>query len=163
MAHLEASNSRAGNIQGDHLAAGIAIAQIGPITVQTQTGSPVVRFTGIGLPGAYAALQAQFGYTPSPLEVPQADDVEERKARFRQEQLVRRQLTESSEPMVRSARILHINGLPMTPVATVKGFYIYTETQVWHHSDALKECAQLVQAIDHDTWTSPLSSPFQEI
>ena len=89
MAHLEAS---AANSQG-----AIAIAQLGPITLRTQPGSSVVHASGLFLPGAYQALHAQFGPTPSPLEVPQVDDIKERKIRFRQEQTARRQLALQTE------------------------------------------------------------------
>ena len=86
---VPATSKRAGNSQ----VTGFAIAQIGPITMQTQTGSSVVRVSGISLPRAYEALQGQFGATHSPLDVPQPDNVEERKALFRQKRLANRQRT----------------------------------------------------------------------
>ena len=70
--------------------AGVAVAQIGRVTMQAQTGCPGVHVSGLHLPGAYDALQAQFGATPSPLTHPQPDDVEERKALFRERQLANR-------------------------------------------------------------------------
>ena len=117
MAHIEPSATRAqGTSQGDHLAPSMAIAQIGPVTATTYSGSPIVHFSGLSRPGALDAIQAQFGTAPSPLETSQTNSNSPRKDAFRQAQKVRRQqalqarevepeLEPEAEPELRKCRM----------------------------------------------------------